>query len=78
MITPQEIREIRQFKGLSLRDVAKYCNVSAQFIGQIENEQKALNQSNYTEIINGINLAYADLVSGKLVKKPFRHEKTKD
>lgn len=70
MITPKEIQEIRKFKGLSLRDVAKYCNVSAQFIGQVENNQKKLNSYNYKEIIKGINLAFAALQCGELIKYP--------
>lgn len=60
MITSEQIREIREFKELSLRDVAKYCDVSAQLIGQIENGKKSLTESNYKEIIKGINLAYAE------------------
>lgn len=72
MITPEEIHEIRKFKGLSLNDVSKYCNVSAQLIGQIENRQKNLTEYNYAEIIKGINLAYAAIQSGELVKgEPF-------
>lgn len=69
MITPEQIREIREFKELSLRDVAKYCDVSAQLIGQIENCQRNLTEQNYSEIIKGINLAYAALQSGELNKR---------
>lgn len=59
MITAKEIREIREFKGLSLRDVAKYCNISPQLIGQVETGVKNLTQDNYKEIISGINKAFA-------------------
>lgn len=59
MITAQEIREIRELKGLSLRAVAKYCNVSPQLIGQVETGVKRLTEENYKEIISGINKAFA-------------------
>ncbi|SDN46960.1 helix-turn-helix domain-containing protein [Acetanaerobacterium elongatum] len=63
MITPRQIREIRELKGLSLRDVAKYCDVSAQLIGQVETEVKSLTEENYKQIIDGINKAYAAKMS---------------
>lgn len=75
MITPEEIHEIREFKGLSLRDIAKYCDISPQLVGQIENGQKNLTEQNYTEIIKGINLAYAALQSGELNKENKRNSK---
>ena len=56
MITPEEIHEIRKFKGLSLYDVAKYCNISAQLIGLIENRKRTLTENDYKEIVKGINL----------------------
>lgn len=59
MITPQEMREIRQLRGLSLRDVARYCNVSAQLIGQVETGVKHVTDYNYREIVDGMNRAYA-------------------
>ena len=59
MITPKEIREWRELKGLSLRDVAKFCEISPQLIGQVETGKKYLTDYNYAEIIKGINLAFA-------------------
>lgn len=77
MITPEEIREFRELRNLSLRDVAMYCKISPQLIGQIENRQKKLNHENYKEIINGINLAFAAKQRGELVKgKPFVKKET--
>lgn len=59
MITGKEIREWRELRGLSLRDVAKFCEVSPQLVGQVETGKKYLTDFNYAEIIKGINLAFA-------------------
>lgn len=60
MITPKQIREIRELKGLSLRDVAKCCDVSAQLVGQVETGVKPITEFNYKQIISGINKAFAN------------------
>lgn len=59
MITPEQIREFRELRGLSLRDVAKFCEVSPQLIGQVETNVKPITQYNYEQIISGINKASA-------------------
>ena len=59
MITATQIREIRELKGLSLRDVAKFCEVSPQLIGQVETGVKIITPYNYQQIISGINKAFA-------------------
>ncbi|MGX8701361.1 hypothetical protein [Caproiciproducens sp.] len=69
MISGTEIKEFRNLRGVSLRDVAKALkdtdkSLSAQFIGQIENEQKSMNEDNYKKIILGINLAFAKKTLG--------------
>ena len=69
MITGKEFKEIRNLKGLSLRDVAKFCDVSAQLIGQIENDQKAFTENNYKQIINALNLATIAKTDSKISKK---------
>ena len=59
MITAKEIREFRELRGLSLRDVAKFCEVSPQLIGQVETSVKPITEYNYKQIIDGINKAFA-------------------
>lgn len=59
MITGKEIREWRELRGLSLRDVAHFCEVSPQLIGQCETGVKGLTDYNYEQIVSGINKAYA-------------------
>lgn len=69
LITGQEFREIRELKELSLRDLAKFCDVSPQFIGQIEQGKKHFTKSNYKQIIDAMNLATVAKARGELEKK---------
>lgn len=69
MITGKEFKEIRNLKGLSLRDIAKCCNVSAQLIGQIENDQKAFTENNYKQIIDALYLATIAKTDSEINKK---------
>ena len=59
MITPKQIREFRELRGLSLREVAKFCEISPQLIGQVETNVKPITEYNYKQIIDGINKASA-------------------
>lgn len=66
MITGKQLREIREYRELSLRDVAKFCDVSPQLIGQIENGKKYFTDNNYQQIIDAMNLAFAAKQNGTL------------
>ena len=68
MITGKQFKEIREYKGLSLRDVAKFCDVSPQLIGQIENGKKVFTENNYQQIIDAMNLATVAKTKGELDK----------
>ncbi len=66
MISAKELREYREFRGLSLRDVESCCNVTNELINMIENGKKNLTKFNYQEIVTGINKSYALKKAGKL------------
>ena len=66
VITGKQFKEIREYKGLSLRDVAKFCDVSPQLIGQIENNKKVFSDNNYQQIIDAMSLAFAAKQNGTL------------
>lgn len=68
VITGKEFKEIREYKGLSLRDVAKFCDVSPQLIGQIEQGKKYFTENNYQQIIDAMNLATVAKANGELEK----------
>ena len=69
VITGKQFKEIREYKGLSLRDVAKFCDVSPQLIGQIEQGKKCFTENNYKQIINALNLAFVAKQKGELEKR---------
>lgn len=57
MLRPSDLKEYRLLRGLSQRDVAMYCEISSQLIGDIELGQRNLTEYNYQEIVKGINAA---------------------
>lgn len=52
-----------------MRDVAKFCDVSPQLIGQIEQGKKYFTENNYQQIIDAMNIAFAKKASGELQKQ---------
>lgn len=73
MLSGQDLKDYRLLKGLSLRDVARYCNITAQMIGQAENGVWGLTESTYREIVKGINGA-----SQAIARGTFEIEKAKE
>jgi len=69
MITGKQLREIREYRELSLRDLAKYCDVSPQLIGQIEQGKRSFTENTYGQIIKALNVAFAEKKAGRLIKK---------
>ena len=57
MLSPKDLKEYRTRRGLSQRDVAMYCELSHNLIGDIELGQRNLTEYNYREIVKGINAA---------------------
>lgn len=58
MVSAKKLKEYRELRGLSTRDVAAYCDISQPLIVQIENGEKSVTEYNYREIAKGINDAY--------------------
>ena len=57
MLSGKDIRDFREMRGLSLREVAECCELSAQLIGQVETGVKNVTAENHKEIVKGINVA---------------------
>lgn len=70
MLNRQQLKEYRQIRGLSTRDVAMYCEISQPLIVQIENGDREITTYNHSEITKGINVAYAAKRTGTFVKPP--------
>lgn len=57
MLDVKSLKEYRLLRGLSLRDVARYCDISFQMISGVETGLYGLTESTYKEIVKGINRA---------------------
>lgn len=64
MLSRYDIHEYRLLSNLSLRDVARYCNISAQMIGAVERGEYDITESTYDEIVKGINTAKQSIARG--------------
>lgn len=76
MLRPSDLKDYRLMRGLSQRDVAMYCNLSHNLIGDIELGQRNLTEYNYQEFVKGINAASQAKVRGTFSedKKKFNEE----
>ncbi|MEA4899405.1 MAG: helix-turn-helix transcriptional regulator [Christensenellaceae bacterium] len=73
MLTASDLRDFRQNRGLSLRDVSAgitLCGneMSAMYISYIENGQRHLSKETHDIIVAGINRAYFAVQDGTLTK----------
>lgn len=64
MLSRFDLKEYRILRHLSLRDVARYCDVSHELIGKIESGEVRVNKHNHDQIIKGINGASQAKVDG--------------
>ena len=68
MLSKKQLKEYRELRGLSYRDVANYCDISHVMIHHIECGERDLTEHAYKEIIKGINDAYQAKKRGTLIK----------
>ena len=64
MLSRRDLQEYRLIRHLSLRDVARYCDVCHELIGQVERGEVGVTQYNHDEIVKGINRASQAIVDG--------------
>lgn len=57
MLSRFDLKDYRLQRELSLRDVARYCNVCHELIGQVERGVVRVTKHNHDEIVKGINAA---------------------
>lgn len=70
MLNRQQLKEFRELRGLTTRDVAAYCDISQPLIVQIENGTRRVTEYNHTQITDGIKAAYIAKRTGTFVKPP--------
>ena len=64
MLSRFDLKDYRLQRELSLRDVARYCNVSHELIGQVERGEIGVTKYNHDQIIKGINRASQAMIDG--------------
>lgn len=64
MLSRFDLKEYRISRHLSLRDVAMYCDVCHELIGQVERGETGLTRYNHDQIIKGINGASQAMKDG--------------
>ena len=57
MLSRFDLQEYRLLRHLSLRDVARYCDITFELIGQVERGEVRVTRYNHDQIIKGINRA---------------------
>ncbi|MCH5300214.1 MAG: helix-turn-helix transcriptional regulator [Ruminococcus sp.] len=70
MLNRTQLKNYRELRGLSTRDVAAYCDISQPLIVQVENGVKNVTEYNHDEIVKGINKAYKAKQAGTFIKPP--------
>lgn len=64
MLSRFDLKEYRLIRHLSLRDVARYCDVSHELIGKVENGEVSVTKYNHDQIVQGINRASQAMIDG--------------
>ncbi len=70
MLNRIQLKDYRELRGLSTRDVAAYCEISQPMIVQVENGDKDITRYNHDQIVKGINDAYRAKQNGTFIKPP--------
>lgn len=79
MLSRRDLQEYRLIRHLSLRDVARYCDVTHELIGQVERGEVGVTQYNHDEIVKGINRASQAIVDGTFdALKEEEYQKNKE
>ena len=79
MLSRCDLQEYRLIRHLSLRDVARYCDVTHELIGQVERGEVGVTQYNHDEIIKGINRASQAMVDATIhALKQEEYQKNKE
>lgn len=64
MLSRFDLQEYRLMRHLSLRDVARYCDVCHELIGQVERGEVGVTKYNHDQIVKGINRATQAIADG--------------
>lgn len=75
MLSGKDLKEYREREHLSQRDVARYCEVCHELIGQVERGDVGVTEYNYKQIVHGINGALQARARGTFDKEKAEERK---
>ena len=70
MLNRQELKDYRILRGVSIHQVANYCDLDVSLISRVESGERNITRENYKEIVRGINRAYQVSLKHPAVVKP--------
>ncbi len=75
MLSTNGLKNYASLRGLSLRDIEAYCDLTAGHISQILNGERPLTEENHRKIADAINGAYAAKLNGTFKRSPLDENK---
>ena len=75
MLNRHQLKDYRLLRGITVREVANYSDISFSLVTQVENGDKEVTPYNHREIIRGINAAYVAKKNGTLLKGDQKKKK---
>lgn len=75
MLSPSELKNYASLRGVSVRDIEAYCDLSAGHISNIFNGERSMTEEIHMKIANGINAAYTAKLNGTFTRPPLDKNK---
>lgn len=75
MLSTSKLKNYALLRGLSMRDIEAYCDLTAGHISQILNGERPLTEENHRKIASAINSAYAAKLNGTFKRSPLDENK---
>lgn len=75
MLSANKLKSYALLRGLSMRDIEAYCDLTAGHISQILNGERPLTEENHKRIADAINAAYTAKQNGTFERVPLDKNK---
>ena len=71
MLSANKLKDYASLRGLSIRDIEAYCDLSAGHISNIFTGERSLTEECYKQISHAINAAYSAKQNGTFKRQPL-------
>ena len=75
MLSANKLKSYALLRGLSMRDIEAYCDLTAGHISQILNGERPLTEENHKRIADAINATYIAKRNGTFERVPLDKNK---